>query len=159
MKHFCKDCGKMVTMNLPNGTTRSACPHFQSPVDPEKDGCNRFSFKTNEIPNCRICGNPIVRPEEAGFLESEYYVCGDCLEKGFNCMLCKTTGVCALEQDKSGRPKVVQQQSVQGNIIVTSQVLNPELVKEHCLPCRCYHGGICFQHAAVCCDNFELSLP
>ena len=159
MKHFCKDCGRGFWRPVGPSDSIFFCPHFNSQVNPEKDTCNHFTFQ-KEFPQCSLCG-ATIRTAAITYLEGEYPVCEACAADSYACHVCKHGVECGVQYDTSNRPKVVRHQVKQPNspIIMMTEIINPELIKEYCITCKCQtKDNLCWKHnySDMACENFSL---
>ena len=83
---------------------------------------------------CDYCGNPA-----STVVDSEGNCsCVACYQKFYTCAMCENGHSCPFETDPSPIPKVVMRQVRQGNMVMQTQVKNPERVKMFCFPCPCF---------------------
>ena len=81
-------------------------------------------------------------------------ICEDCCNSLDTCQTCIHSS-CGLRSDTSGRPKMVQQQIQRGGMIISTQVMNPELIQQYCTCCTCYHSGECQCKQGGTCGRYE----
>lgn len=158
MNKTCRTCHRMTIEKTRDGRKVEYCPYFKSIVDPDKDGCNRYSYPQEKYV-CEVCGHPILSLTGTGFLEGVHLVCPECLDMGYGCHTCHSGKTCGVANDKSGRPQLVQQAVVQGNVQMVTQVINPELVDEYCKHCECWlhREEQCFKNSynGLYCENYK----
>ena len=83
---------------------------------------------------CDYCGNPA-----STVVDSEGNCsCVGCYQQFYTCRMCEMGSFCPFETDPSPIPKVVMQQVRQGNMVMQTQIKNPERVKQFCFPCICF---------------------
>ena len=124
------------------------CARLQTKVDLQADIC---PFYSNVPYICAVC-NRIGSAEDI-FIDSKTnkYLCGDCLAAASTCKLCANATSCDFESNPSPLPKVVMQNIRQGNMMIQTQVRNPERVKITCANgCICYQNSVCMRQMGSC---------
>lgn len=146
----CKGCGLYETSAL-------TCKIFKTRLDPEEPGCPYF---TKEILKCDSCGKTILNAREVlleEFNGKTLCLCEECNAQALTCAFCSSGTLCDFETNPSTLPKVVQKQVRQGYTIVTTQVRNPDRVKETCAKnCKCWdpETQICRKEQHWC-NNYD----
>jgi len=102
----------------------------------------------NSVPRCDMCGlltmQGILTETEEGWL----LICENCYSSFGTCVTC--TQACGVQNDTSGISKSILQQMQQGNMIIQTTVMNPELVNKYCPSCRCYIDNQCHRQYQNC---------
>lgn len=132
----CKTCGfKGIFQNGIDG-----CSKFKIPVDPEKDFCS-WHISENSVTTCGICQNivPIKDTLIHYFNEKMILTCQNCHTLIGTCHTCAHQPECSFMSDTT-EPQVVMRTIRQGMMTMQTQVRNPNLVKKHCLKCKCSYG-------------------
>ena len=101
--------------------------------------------------HCAICGSEI--PQGSGVIPHGYnaILCNRCGAFLWKCETCAIRASCAINSYNGDKPKIVNQTIRQGNVTMTKQVINPELVNEFCTVCKC---GNCA--SSENCEKYEL---
>ena len=157
MTRICKTCFRLTQVFDQDLKSVDYCPYFKSPVDIEKDGCNKYAYPQQEYV-CEVCGRPIMELTGTGFLDEVHLVCPNCFNAGYGCHTCVNGKNCGVTSDTSGRPQLVQKVIQQGNMQVITQGINPELEKEYCHHCVCWlkNDKVCFKNTydGFYCENY-----
>ena len=112
---------------------------------------------TNQPEACDMCKRIIINKKGIITLNKEgkyMLICEDCCNSLGTCSTC-IHGYCGLQSDTSGRPKMVQRQMQNGGMIISTQVLNPDLVQEYCTKCSCYYNNQCQCKTGGTCGRYE----
>lgn len=135
----CNDCIYCVRAN-------SHCAMLNIPVDIYKDYCSHLDTEPKICFVCnRVSPNPLIDSA------TNNYICPECLRNASTCSLCKSGQTCSFETDPSPLPKVVMQQVRQGNMMMQTQVRNPERVKITCANgCPCFQESECMRQYNQC---------
>jgi hypothetical protein len=141
-----RTCGECAIWQHSGGN----CPYFNEPVEKNATGCLKF---TSSIVKCELCGGITV--PQASYIdmtnpEQEHIVCAGCQQHFGHCPTCKHTKNCSFETDPSSLPKVIQQQTRQGNMISVTQVKNPARID-----ITCKKGCPCFSEEFGCLRQFN----
>ena len=112
---------------------------------------------TDELFNCEICGNPIAIQMiwESELTHDHHLICPECFRSFSTCRMCASGKHCAFEADTT-LPKQVMQTIRQGNMVMQTQIRNPELVKKTCeAGCKCYDkaGQYCRREDGYCVEH------
>lgn len=124
----CNTCG------LRSGT---GCMLTGLQVDSEKDFCSHHTF---ELRQCSICGKGIL---SGAIVSGGKLYCSDCAKLIDTCVTCAMQDTCAFDTDPSSLPKAVMKQVRNGNMIMQTQVRNPEREKITCHNCSCWFDNKC----------------
>ena len=105
---------------------------------------------------CELCHKPalpiLLYPWEGGITN---FLCQDCFRSFSTCRMCASGKHCAFEADTT-LPKQVMQTIRQGNMVMQTQVRNPELVNKTCKAgCKCYDnaGQYCRREDGYCVEH------
>lgn len=115
-----------------------------------------FCSKHQEILDiCDLCNKIVTStlcfPAEGGY----HFICQDCFRSLSTCCMCASGKHCAFEADTT-LPKLVMQTVRQGNMVMQTQVRNPELVNKTCKAgCKCYDeaGQYCRRADDYCVEH------
>jgi hypothetical protein len=142
----CETCA----IKEPNTNT---CRLFGHKVE-DTDFCSKY---TKELKICSICGRPtnnlIIEIDK----KKDYpiAVCNQCRLNAGTCARCTEFANCLFETDPSPLPKVVQKKIQQGNMVMTTQIQNPDRVEITCKKCPCWNEeGYC-NREFICCSNYR----
>ena len=108
---------------------------------------------------CFICGGAPEVPiftEDGTFIK---YLCGRCLKIPAQCGLCEKAQICPFETDSSPLPKVVMKTIQQGNMMLQTQIKNPERIEITCkTQCPCFSEEFgCLKENGICGDYAEMT--
>jgi hypothetical protein len=148
MKRYCKTCGLLASK-------QQICQLFGHKVDPAADFCSRYK---SEVATCDFCHKPTINPIielSDGTLKHTY--CHECLQQVGTCPTCSSANTCTFNTDPSSIPKYIQQPIRQGNMIITTNVMNPERIAITCQKgCHCYspENG-CMRQNNNTCENYD----
>lgn len=141
---FKKKCGTCANQ----GTFQDGspgCAKFKIKVDLNKDFCSWHADK--DIPHCKFC-NETQNLILAYFGNNFIPVCEIHEQLFHTCQTCEKSKQCGFREDTS-EPQFVMRQVRQGNMVMQTQVKNPNLVEKHCRRCSCYFpdsgDGRCLQ--------------
>lgn len=97
---------------------------------------------------CSLCG----RPAQQLFIDvkTKTIYCGHCAPHISHCPTCANLKTCLFETDPSPAPKLIQKQIKQGNMIMTTQVKNPDRIR-----ITCQTGCPCFSNENTCLREFN----
>ena len=84
---------------------------------------------------CDYCGRPASTVVDT----EDNCSCVNCYKQFYTCAMCENASKCEFETNPSPLPKVVQQTVRQGPMIMTTQVKNPERIREFCHICQCWN--------------------
>lgn len=140
----CTDCALLRNNN-------GICPYFQESFTSENNACPKF---VSSLTKCDICGR--YAPETVWDITEEgsiHYWCYTCSKHSGGCPTCNRKDLCVFETDPSSLPKIVTQQTIQGNAVMITQVKNPERIKITCAEkCKCYSTEFgCLKEKGCCC--------
>lgn len=141
-KKTCKTCGFL-------NPTQPVCQVFGHQVDPTADFCSKHN---NQIIYCVRCGRPVIDSFLIEVKENQYeHFCDDCRLSFSTCTNCVKANICDFETNPSTLPKVVQKQIRQGNMIMMTQIRNPERIA-----ITCQNGCPCFDAEKGCLKQFNM---
>ena len=147
----CKTCGFL-------DPARNICPIMRLQVDPTADFCSKH-IELQECGTCPICGKPIYNTnllldlQEDGSVRSLHLTCGQSLN---TCATCKHASVCEFETNPDPMPKMVNQTTRQGNMVLQTTVKNPSRIEKFCFKCQCFDKEIgCLKENNCCKGNWE----
>lgn len=146
--HKCKNCA----MKDPNA---NICNLTKWEIKPETDGCPQF-IDADHLAVCASCG--VTGPESAFIYltDKKVFVCPQCQAALGTCEGCGEARFCEYETNASPLPKLIPRQVRQGNMIMTTQVRNPEREKITCQAgCKCYNIDWGCLRADGCCGNYN----
>lgn len=108
---------------------------------------------------CDICGKPMFASNSIFFKDDNdkwvhiHYVCYD--QYIGKCITCSTC-VCNLDKDTT-MPRIVMKTVQHGNMVMQTQVINPDLVNKYCKSgCVCWNGTNCLRQTVQSCDKYTL---
>lgn len=121
------------------------------------DFCSRHTIEALDI--CHSCHRPLL-PKGAILVkgnDSYLTFCQECTSKLSSCAFCLKAEVCEFETNPDPMPKVTVQQMRQGNMVMQTQIRNPERVKKFCHSCHCWNAKeeMCFKEYEVGCIKHE----
>lgn len=146
--HKCKNCA----MRDPNA---DSCNLTKWEIKPETDSCPQF-IDANHLAVCASCG--VMGPENAFIYlaDKKVFVCPQCQAALGTCEGCGEARFCEYETNASPLPKLIPRQVHQGNMIMTTQVRNPEREKITCQAgCKCYDIDWGCLRDDGCCGNYN----
>lgn len=141
--HYCKTCG----LRDPQANT---CQLTGFQVNPYEDFCSKHQ---GNLEVCEICGQPILKPIIDVSTNGEFHIiCQSCAKERMSCTFCSKNGLCSFENDPSPLPKVVMQTINKGNMVMQTQVPNPDRIRETCQKnCFCFDAEIgCLRQNNYC---------
>ena len=145
--------------NTPETCATCAIRHPQTLVcqltnQPKKDD-DFCSNHQEELDRCDLCHDLAIPllcfPTEGRY----YFLCQSCFRSLSTCRMCASGKHCAFEADTT-LPKQVMQTVRQGNMVMQTQVRNPELVNKTCKAgCKCYDnaGQYCRREDGYCIEH------
>lgn len=148
-KKLCKTCGYLHPQ-------QPICQLRGEQVDPNADFCSKHQ-EIYEVETCAICGRPIYNinllldVQEDGSVRYLHFACGKALN---TCATCANSQACEFDTNPDPMPKVVMQTVRQGNMVMQTQVRNPDRINKLCLKCNCYKDGFCCKEYN-CCSNYS----
>lgn len=149
MNKHCKTC----TFRLDN-----TCSLKYAQIDPERDTC-RYHSKISI--SCEICGAEL--PPLAALIDlcpdGMHTICPRCDRLMSTCQLCDTAATCDFESNPIDLPKTIQKQIRQGNMVMMTEIKNPDRIRETCLvncPCFSQENG-CLREFNSQCTKFHHS--
>ena len=108
-------------------------------IDINSDYCSKWS---DAIDCCDLCGNAIPLASLNLVLKKgkrNILICAKCLANLDSCNSCANVKECSFETDPSSLPKVVQKQIKNGNMVMTTNIRNPERIDITCRKnCNCF---------------------
>lgn len=142
MDKFCKTCAILNPNTL-------QCQLFGHPVDPEKDFCSKH---TTELIQCEICKSGLPTDNAIIDMTNEIprTVCLRCFQLLGTCHFCKHGNFCSFETGPSPLPKFITKQIRQGNAVITTQIKNPDRIRQ-----TCQNGCPCFDSENECMKQFN----
>lgn len=128
------------------------CAITSSEVKPFEDSCSRH---TRTVTFCEICNMPILGNKYIELIGDVFHViCTTCNSKMYTCQLCNKGQECLFLTDPSSIPKMINKTIRQGNMIMQTQVRNPEREKITCHKCNCWIDDMCQKECGRC-KNFK----
>lgn len=124
----------------------------------DKDYCSKHSA---ELINCELCNN-LMLPNAAFIVPTNgayRTLCGKCAANLTHCVYCRQNNLCEFETNADSSPKVILQEQRQGNMVMQTQIKNPERVKKFCYSCSCWNTEeeVCFKEYGIGCINHRSS--
>lgn len=154
-KKLCKTCGYLHPQ-------QPICQLRGEQVDPNADFCSKHQV-VYEVETCAICGQPIYNTnllldvQEDGSVRYIHLACGRALN---TCSTCKHRGRCEFETNPDPMPKVVMQTVRQGNMVMQTQVRNPDRIRKFCHECPCFDPeNECLKQFNCCGKYVEKTAP
>ena len=148
----CKTCG----WYLPE---QFACMRMNVHRDPE-DFCSDHAKP--EL--CDICGQPAARSilfKVDGPNQLNYnLLCPSCYQLLETCQVCGHFNECEFETNPDPLPKYVRQETRNGNMVIVTDVKNPERIRKFCKNCKCYREeeNDCLKHFNMGCSNQYINI-
>lgn len=132
----CKTCGLRGTFQ----TGSPGCSKFKIPINPETDYCS-WHVPESSVTQCDICKSTVPTKDTLinYFGDKVLLTCQHCQSLLGTCHTCAHQQDCGFMTDRS-EPQVVTRTVRQGMMTMQTQVKNPNLVKKHCLTCKCSYG-------------------
>lgn len=127
--HNCSKCDFYGTFQ--NGTP--GCAKFKIEINPTEDYCSWFKASSTR---CSLCGQPSDALTLYNVDNEWYTFCPSCYQHIHTCNTCGRGQECSFRGDTS-EPPIVTQTVRQGNMVMQTQIKNPNLVTKHCMTCRC----------------------
>lgn len=141
MINYCETCGFA-------DLRQNGCRLLKIRIDPTKDFCSKHS--ENSI-FCEYCNKPLVTKLHVIPTKSVNHVlCPECSSLINTCQFCKSGNKCDFETNPSNIPKIINQKTRQGNMVMTTQVRNPARVD-----ITCKAGCKCYSEEYGCCKEFN----
>ena len=135
MKKICKNC-------LYLHPQQPICTLGLGNVDPATDYCPKFLTQGSEIGYCAICGGTVYIGYECFdwvAKDNAYRVLHrECAKKLGTCQTCVLANACEFDTNPDPMPKVVMQTVRQGNMVMQTQVRNPDRIRKFCHECSCF---------------------
>lgn len=121
------------------------------------DFCSRHT--TEALGVCYSCHRPLL-PEGTILVKSDdsYLIfCQECASKLSSCAFCRKAQTCEFETNPDPTPKVTVQQVQKGNMVMQTQIKNPERIKKFCSFCCCWNAEeeVCFKECGIGCIEHE----
>ena len=112
------------------------------------------------IPVCEVCGNQFIPLSTFVLCDNQYRtICQKCCDTLGRCPTCKYGRDCDFETNPIPIPPMVMATKQQGNMIMSSQVPNPERIKRTCaVNCKCYNETVCNKRCFGTCENYSFIL-
>lgn len=130
-KKTCLQCGLLKA----NG---NICPVFKGPRTEENKICDYFS---KHLQTCEICGL-IILPTTLIYDmtdETPHIICEGCQSRTGTCATCSKSQECKFQTDPSNLPFTIQKQIRQGNMVMVTEIKNPERIRQTCAKgCPCF---------------------
>ena len=132
--YYCKTCG--ASQNRLDVPTHRFCLRYRTPVA-DTDFCSKH---IDEPYVCDICGRAFLNPPTLYEINSGFIsICSECDQSIGYCPTCKHNTSCNFETNPSTLPKVTMRQVRQGNMIIQTQVKNPDRINITCAQdCPCF---------------------
>lgn len=147
MEKYCRTCGWHA---LSQRDGKDICARNNTYINLNKDFCSNHNF---DIQTCALCGRPLAPPQAIYDIDLKISICEHCYPTLGTCQTCNHQ--CNINTDTSGKPKTIQQQVRQGNMVMIQEVPNPELVNQYCNDsCMCFQNNIC-NRQYNCCNNYK----
>ena len=122
------------------------CRHFGTPIDLKEDSCIHFA---SEIWICDRCGCQFLPP--TAIINLNEVLCRDCGKNIGLCVTCKNGKTCEFRNNPDPTPHMIPQTVRQGNMIMQTQVPNPERVARYCHSCECFSKELgCLKETGAC---------
>ena len=118
---------------------QNLCRLFGIPVVPSEDYCSKHKDK---LIACSICGNALITPGTVDY-DGEgniILICDRCNQLFNTCQLCSYARKCEFETNADPMPKVIMKRVQQGNMVMQTQVKNPDRIAKFCHNCHCWLG-------------------
>jgi hypothetical protein len=148
-----KYCGQCALLQHNGGI----CPIFNEKREPDDQGCPKF---TSVLIPCSVCGRGVL-PQTAlidlTLPGQPHWLCPNCQKQSGHCATCKYGNQCSFETDPSSLPKMIQQETRQGNMISVMTVKNPSRIEITCkkgCPCFDAENGCLKQNG--CCGKYKI---
>ena len=123
-------------------------------IKPFEDSCFRH---TRSVTSCEFCNIPLIGKKYLELIDDKYNVlCPSCHSKMYTCQLCIKSNKCLFQTDPSSLPKTVARTVRQGNMIMQTEVRNPDREKITCTKCDCWIENECQKEQGRC-KNFLYS--
>lgn len=140
---------------------------------PDSFACEKFHIRRNpkdfcsdhEQPEiCDICKGPVAQPilyKIDGPDQPNYnLICSECYQWLDTCQVCGHFNECEFETNPDPLPKYVRQELRDGNMIIVTDVKNPERIRKYCQNCKCYGGeeNDCLKQFNTKCGNHYINI-
>lgn len=121
-------------------------------IKPFEDSC---FCHIRSITECGICHTPIIGTKYIEKINDKFHIlCSKCNAKMNTCELCDKGQECLFITDPSTLPKVVMKTVRQGNMVMQTQIRNPEREQIICPKCKCWINDECQKECGRC-INFQ----
>ena len=151
----CKTCGYLHPQH-------PVCQLRREQVDPIEDFCSKHR-EIYELTTCCICGEPVLNinllldVQEDGTIRYMHTACGHSLN---TCGACQYRSNCEFETNPDPMPKVVMQTIRQGNMVMQTQIRNPDRIRKFCHECPCFDPeNECLKQFNCCGKYIEKTTP
>ena len=132
------------------------CQFQRGNIDPHGPACELY---TRDPQPCDICG--ILLPNRATIIDltdkEPIYICPSCNRLMSTCAVCEAAQDCDFETNPIDLPKTVIKQVRQGNMIMSSEIKNPDRIEKTCFlncPCFSQENG-CLREFNSQCEKFK----
>ena len=148
----CKTCGWYLPEQL-------ACMKLNIHRDPE-DFCSDHA----QPELCDICGRPAAQSilyKVDGPDQPNYNLfCPTCYPLLDTCQVCGHFNECEFETNSDPLPKYVRQEIRDGNMVIVTDIKNPERIRKYCQKCKCYGGeeNDCLKQFNTRCENHYINI-
>lgn len=127
------------------------CPILKRPTA-STDTCPYYA---SELLQCQMCGNVLVSNDQIVYRDGKT-ICLSCQNMMGTCQTCHLGQSCPFETDPSPLPKYVMATQQQGNMVMQTQVRNPERERQLCqTKCKCWDAELGCLKINGCCGNWE----
>lgn len=113
-------------------------------INQESQACPLYLHR-DSVKICDCCRRAII---DTVIYDEDKALCEDCSSKYNTCATCRRSLQCAFETDPSPIPPVIMKQTRNGNMVMQSQVMNPERIA-----ITCAKGCLCFDTATQSCKR------
>lgn len=151
----CKTCGRRVRDS--QNPVQSICVLVRRPIqDINKDKCPWYEDQSN-YKTCDVCKQvKSVIFIEASDKDNIRYICEDCSSSFGTCGTCCNLNNCDFHKDRT-TPDFIMKQVQQGNMVLQTQVLNPDKIAIYCSKCTCWNSEekYCFKQEFGMCKEYK----
>lgn len=132
----------------------------------ENNNCGLTNFP---VEDWEFCSKAQINPERCAICEgiipkgaiidvdTKKVFCQRCVSLMTSCQMCVSGEHCAFNEDPSPLPKMVQTQTRQGPMVVSTTIRNPERVAATCeKSCKCYDNGECMREYNYCKNHIDI---
>lgn len=133
---------------------QSRCQLTGLPITAD-DFCSKHV--TEDLNFCQSCRKFLLAEDTILIKNGNNHLiyCQSCASKLSACAYCRNAQICEFETNADPTPKVTLQQVRKGNMVMQTQIKNPERIKKFCHSCTCWSAETeeCYKEYGIGCDK------